>query len=83
MYSQQFNIQATLEAKCSAAGVDSTVASQLLSSLDYDRLRNEAKPSLDLTVGAGTITVALGEDYFLDARAAVRQSRPKEFEWAL
>lgn len=69
--------------KCSAAAVDSAVVSQLLASLDYDRVRKEAKPSLDMTVGEATVTVELGKEYFLDARAAVRQRGSKELEWAL
>lgn len=71
-----------MDAKCSAAGVDSPVVTQLLASLDYDRVRKEAKASLDLVVGEASVTVELGKEFFLDARAAVRQCGSKEIAWA-
>lgn len=70
-----------LDAKCRSASVDVAVVTQLMTSLDFDRVRRESKPSLSLTVGEATVTVDLGKEYFLDARAAVRQGGSRDLEW--
>ncbi|CAN0016661.1 unnamed protein product [Hapterophycus canaliculatus] len=72
-----------MEAKCDTAKVDAAVAKQLLSSLDYDRVRREGKASTLLTVGEASVTVELGTDYFWDAREALRKRSPEEMKWAL
>lgn len=77
------NYQESLDAKCAAAKVDAAVARQLLASLDYARVRREAKPSTVLTVGEACVTVELGTDYFLDAREALRKGGLEEMKWAL
>lgn len=75
--------QVGMDAKCSAAGVDAAVAKQLLASLDYDRVRREGKASTVLTVSEVSVTVELGNDYFFDAREAVRTCGLEELKWAL
>lgn len=72
-----------MDAKCAAASVDPAVAKQLLASLDFDRVRREAKASTVLTVGEASVTLDLGADYFLDAREALRRRSPEEMKWAL
>ena len=72
-----------MDAKCAEAKVDPAVAKQLLASLDYDRVRREAKASTTLEVGDASVTLDLGTDYFVDAREALRKRTPGEMEWAL
>lgn len=72
-----------MDAKCAAASVDPAVAKQLLASLDFDRVRREAKATTALTVGEACVTLELGADYFFDAREALRKRSPEEMKWAL
>ena len=72
----------SMDAKCSAANVDPAVARQLLASLDYDRLRREAKESTVMTLGKASVTVRYGTDYFFDSREALRKRRPGDLAWA-
>lgn len=72
-----------MDTKCAAAKVDAAVASQLLASLDYARVRREEKPSTVLTVGEACVALELGTDYFFDAREALRKRGPEEMKWAL
>lgn len=62
--------------------MDSAVVRQLLASLDYDRLRREAKASTVLTIGETSVTLELETDYFFDAREALRKSGLEEMKWA-
>lgn len=72
-----------MESKCFAAGVNAAVATQLLASLDFERVRNEGKTLTVLTVGETSVSVELGKEYFFDAQAAVRESGAKDLAWAL
>lgn len=72
-----------MDAKCLTSKVEPAVARQLLASLDYDRVRREAKASTVLTVGEACVTVDFGIDYFFDAREALRKRGSVEMKWAL
>lgn len=75
--------QEAMDAKCAATKVDPAVARQLLATLDFDRVRREAKASTVLTVGEACVKLDLGVDYFFDAREALRKRSPEEMKWAL
>lgn len=68
--------QEAVKAKSVKAGVNVEVLAQLLTSLDYDRLRRDAKSSLVVTVGEASVTVDHGKDYFWDARSSIRERKP-------
>ncbi|CAM9142618.1 unnamed protein product [Choristocarpus tenellus] len=72
-----------IDKKCKEAGLDSDVTCQLLTSLDYDNLVQEDRSALELTVGNITVEVIKGDDYFYDAREALRACDQEKFAWVL
>lgn len=67
-----------MKATCSAAGLNTSVVIQLLTSLEYGRVKRNNHRPLPVTIGNVTFNLANGTEFYLDARAAVRKSRSTE-----